>query len=101
MPLSVSTFRKVILLSQRAVRCAASISLARLASTSAFDPFGRASRMPLSSKVSRIAAMRKLSSPVSIPSPPEYSDGSAMISLSPLSTLPPGNTSAPELKSIS
>ena len=50
-----------ILPSHSAARCAASISLARLASTSAFDPFGRASRMPLSSKVSRIAAMRKLS----------------------------------------
>ena len=49
----------------------------------------------------RIAAIRKLSSPASIPCPPEYSAGLAMISLSPLSTLPPGNTSAPELKSIS
>ena len=60
MPFSVSTFRKLILLSHRSARCAASISLARLASTSAVDPFGRASRMPLSSKVSRIAAIRKL-----------------------------------------
>ena len=71
MPLSASTFRKLILPSQRSARCAASISLARLASTSAFEPFGRASRMPLSSKVSRIAAMRKLSVGSSSPSPPE------------------------------
>ena len=49
----------------------------------------------------RIAAMRKLSVASSSPPPPEYSSGVAMISLSPLSTLPPGNTSAPELKSIS
>ena len=38
---------------------------------SAFDPFGRAKRIPLSSKVSRIAAMRKLSVASSSPSPPE------------------------------
>ena len=49
----------------------------------------------------RIAAIRKLKVASSSPSPPEYSSGVAMISLSPLSTLPPGNTSAPELKSIS
>jgi hypothetical protein len=42
-----------------------------LASTRDFESFGRTSRMPLSSKVSRIAAIRKLKAASSSPSPPE------------------------------
>ena len=63
--------RNVVLPSHKAVRCAASISPARLASTRPSIPAGRASRMPLSSKVSRIAAIRKLRAAASSPSPPE------------------------------
>ena len=70
-PLSISTLRNVVLPSQSEARCAASICLARFASTKAFDPFGRAKRMPLSSKVSRMAAMRKLRVTSSSLSPPE------------------------------
>ena len=72
MPLSVSTFRNVVLLiAQRRRDGRLRSRLARFASTSAFDPCGRASRMPLSSKVSRIAAIRKLKAAASSPSPPE------------------------------